>query len=284
MSANLPQPAPAIKSWLAGAANQLSSAGIPSARLDAEIILAHTLRKNRTYVHAHADELLSDRDNEIADARLALRLDRVPIAYIIGHKDFYGRRFNVTTETLIPRPESEDMIDLIKKLTPNNTSLFKNEYRLTDVGTGSGALGISAKLELPDLTVTLLDISPYALKVAASNATRLHADVQIIKSDLLLDFPFTSNMIVANLPYVDPSWERSPETNHEPGLALFADNGGMSLIFKLIDQTKGSLYPGGYLLLEADPVQHQPITQYAAKKGFTHITTKGYCLALQLKS
>jgi release factor glutamine methyltransferase len=169
---------PAIKDWIIDATRQLDAAGINSGRLDAEIILSHCLRRPRTYVHAHNDEQLDGRTLEVADARLLLRLDRVPIAYIIGHKDFYGRRFSVTTSTLIPRPESETLIDELKNLAPKNLQLFDNDpFTIVDVGTGSGCLGITAKLELPDSRVTLLDISPYALKVAASNASRLHADV-----------------------------------------------------------------------------------------------------------
>src|SRR5664279_4030502 len=113
MSANSLPPMPAINDWLKDATATLSDIGITSARLDAEIILAHTLRKPRTYLHAHGDEQLSSRQRDIADTRLQLRLDRVPIAYIIGHKEFYGREFRVTTATLIPRPESEVMIELL---------------------------------------------------------------------------------------------------------------------------------------------------------------------------
>ena len=105
-----------IAEWMTHAAAALQSAGIPSARLDAEIILAHTLKKSRTYLHAHDDETLEARELEIADARLALREDRTPVAYIIGHKEFYGRPFKVTPSTLIPRPESEMIITLLKEL------------------------------------------------------------------------------------------------------------------------------------------------------------------------
>jgi release factor glutamine methyltransferase len=145
-----------LKDWLDSATNQLAAIGIKSARLDAEIILDHTISKNRTYLHAHDDELLDGRSMEIADARLALRLDHVPIAYIIGHKEFYGRKFQVTTATLIPRPESETLIDMLRDLLPKNQPLFSEQkIRLVDVGTGSGNLGITAKLEFPELHVTL---------------------------------------------------------------------------------------------------------------------------------
>jgi len=272
---------PTINSWAEASSEKLRQLGIKSARLDAEIILAHTLRKPRTYLHAHGDDTLTEREVEIANARLDLRLDHVPIAYIIGHKEFYGRRFSVTTATLVPRPESEDMIDELKKLAPKNLALFDEPYRIVDVGTGTGCLGITAKLELPDSDVTLLDISPYALKVAASNASRHDVEVRIIKSDLLQNYPFKANVIIANLPYVDRSWDRSKETSHEPELALFADNEGKALIIRLIDQSIFSLIPGGYLLLESDPVQHADIISYANTKGFKHIKTYKYIIVLQ---
>jgi len=268
-----------IKDWLESATNQLKAAGIKSARLDAEIILDHTISRNRTYLHAHDEEHLDPRIVEIADARLMLRLDRVPIAYIIGHKEFYGRKFNVTTAVLIPRPESETLIDILKDLQPKNETLFSDTMRLVDVGTGSGALGITAKLELPELDVTLLDISAQALVVAEKNAARLQADVQILRSDLLTGYPFKPAFILANLPYVDPSWERSPETDQEPDLALFASDGGKALIYQLIAQATTRLDPKGIIILEADPSQHPAIIQFASEHGFQNIREQDYCLA-----
>jgi len=257
-------------------------ADIASAQLDAEIILAHTLRKNRTYLHAHSDDIIEPRAQEIADTRLALRLTHVPIAYIVGHKEFYGRRFLVTTATLIPRPESESIIDVLKNLIPHNLTLLDDiKTRLVDVGTGSGCLGVTAKLEFPELEVTLLDISTYALTVATTNAKRLGADVTVLKSDLLQSYPLQTDIIIANLPYVDPSWDRSPDTVYEPELALFADDGGKALIDKLIDQSIDILNPQGLLLLEADPTQHQQIISHAKQQGFRLITTQDYCIALR---
>lgn len=264
-----------IRVWLRDAAEQLASAGITSALLDAEIILAHTLRKSRTWLHAHNDEIINARELEIANARLDLRLDRTPIAYIIGHKEFYSRLFRVTPSVLIPRPESEAIITLLKQYVP------KQSARLIDVGTGSGCLGITAKLELPCLSVTLTDISRHALSVAKHNALSLRTDVDILRSDLLSDIPGVFDVIIANLPYVDRSWERSPETNAEPDLALFADQHGLALINQLIGQLRGRLALGGLLILEADPVQHEAIIQSCQDAHLTHIVTDGYAMAFR---
>lgn len=278
MSANsLPQ-TPAINEWLRAAAAEISALGIDSARLDAEIILAHTLRKPRIFLHAHGDEPLSLREYEVANARLQLRLDRVPIAYIIGHKEFYGRSFRVTTATLIPRPESEVMIELLDELLRQPGSFAYKS--LVDVGTGSGCLGITAKLEYPDLAVTLLDVSNYALKVAEQNAKSLSADVTILRSDLLKRYVLQADIILANLPYVDASWEVSPETRHEPSLALFADKNGRDLIEKLIPQAASHQPAHGLLLIEADPWQHSALISVAGDHGYSHLQTREYIIAL----
>lgn len=261
-----------IGTWLRDAAEELAMSGITTALLDAEVLLAHTLRKSRTYLHAHADEPIEPRRLEIANARLELRKERVPVAYIIGHKEFYGRQFKVTPSVLIPRPESEALIETLGVHYSNRTGI------LVDVGTGSGCLGITAKLEHPTLTVILTDTSRHALKIAEENALSLDVDVSTLQSNLLDHVPYTVDYIIANLPYVDSTWERSPETNHEPAEALFADDGGLKLIKKLIAQTDVKLKKGGLLLLEADPEQHETIITYAAANKLHYVTTNGYCL------
>ena len=271
-----------INEWLEEATRQLAKASINSARLDAELILAHALQKDRTYLHAHSDDLLELTVQQKADAQLTRRLKYTPIAYIVGFKEFYGRRFSVTTNTLIPRPESEAIIDNLKELIDSSLMpAVGKRLRLIDVGTGSGCLGITAKLEFPELKVTLTDISPPALEVARTNAQRLHADVALLESDLLQSYHLQADIIIANLPYVDSAWEVSPDTIHEPSIALFADDGGLTLIRKLIDQAVSVLTPQGLLLLEADPRQHRLIIARASHQGFRLISKRDYCLALK---
>ena len=271
-----------INEWLEEATRQLAKTSINSARLDAEIILAYTLRKDRTYLHAHSEDILDVTIQDTADAHLALRLDHVPIAYIVGFKEFYGRRFSVTTDTLIPRPESEAIIDSLKDLVASSlTPSDGMRLRLIDVGTGSGCLGITAKLEFPELEVTLADISPPALVVASDNAQRLHADVALLESDLLQSYHLQADIIIANLPYVDPTWEVSPDTIHEPSLALFAGCGGRALIKKLIIQSVAIIAQSGFLVLEADPFQHESIVAHAKRKGLTLHSKKGYVIVFQ---
>ena len=266
-----------ISEWLKIATKSLKTANIPSARLDAELILANTLRKNRTYLHAHLDEEIDPRRFDIANARLDLRLDHVPIAYILGYKEFYGRRFTVSPSVLIPRPESEDLISLFLELTASEIV----EKVLIDVGTGSGCLGITAKLERSNLSVILSDISKPALNIAEKNANALNADVHIQQQSLLNGQLRPVDYIFANLPYVDKSWDVSPELKYEPGIALFAEDEGLKLILQLISQAPRCLTPEGLLFIEADPQQHNRIINEAVKNGFVKERVLNYILVLR---
>ena len=269
-----------ISEWLKIATKSLKTASIPSARLDAELILANTLRKNRTYLHAHLDEEIDPRRFDIANARLDLRLDRVPIAYILGYKEFYGRRFTVSPSVLIPRPESEDLISLFLELTVSEIA----EKVLIDVGAGSGCLGITAKLERNNLSVILSDISKPALNIAEKNANALNADVHIQQQSLLNGQLKPVDYIFANLPYVDKSWDVSPELQYEPDIALFAEDEGLKLILQLISQAPRCLTPEGLLFIEADPQQHNRIIDEAMKNGFVKERVLNYILVLRLIS
>ena len=266
-----------ISEWLKIATKSLKTASIPSARLDAELILANTLRKNRTYLHAHLDEEIDPRRFDIANARLDLRLDRVPIAYILGYKEFYGRRFTVSPSVLIPRPESEDLISLFLELTASEIA----EKVLIDVGAGSGCLGITAKLERSNLSVILSDISKPALNIAEKNANALNADVHIQQQSLLNGQLKPVDYIFANLPYVDKDWDVSPELQYEPDIALFAEDEGLKLILQLISQAPRCLTPEGLLFIEADPQQHNRIIDEAVKNGFVKERVLNYILVLR---
>ncbi len=267
-----------ISEWLKIATKSLKTENISSARLDAELILANTLRKNRTYLHAHLDEEIDPRRLDIANARLDLRLDRVPIAYILGYKEFYGRKFTVSPSVLIPRPESEDLISLFLELTASEIT----EKTLIDVGTGSGCLGITAKLERNNLSVILSDISKPALKITEKNADTLKADVTIQQQSLLNGQIRPVDYIFANLPYVDKDWDVSPELKYEPELALFAEDEGLKLISELISQAPRCLTLDGLLFIEADPCQHNRIIDTAIKNGFKEEKRLNYILALRL--
>ena len=264
-----------ISEWLRDAANDLKQAKIPSARLDVELILAHTIRQPRTYLHSHENDELSPRHEDIANARLELRLENTPVAYIVGHKEFYGRKFKTTPAALIPRPESEAIIELLADIIPKNLPLVPTKLYLVDVGTGTGCLGIIAKREWPELDVTLLDTSQHALNLAKENAALLHADVKITRGDLLRGYNGPIDIIIANLPYVDRSWDVTPDTHAEPDEALYAGDSGLALIKRLVQQASLMLKSGGHLLLESDLRQHASIIAFAKENGFKLVQTEG---------
>jgi release factor glutamine methyltransferase len=266
-----------ISTWLKLATKQLKDTGITSARLDAELLLAETLRKPRTYLHAHLNEDIDPRRVDIANARLDLRLERVPLAYILGYKEFFGRKFRVTPAVLVPRPETEDLMTIFLQLTEADIA----PKTVIDIGTGSGILGITAALERPQFRTILSDVSTDALKIAEHNAAEHNVRVATVRQSLLTGHLEPLDYILANLPYVDPEWQTSPELRHEPARALYADDGGLALILKLIPQAARHLQPNGVLFLEADPEQHPRIIELAMQHGFQHETTLGYALALR---
>jgi release factor glutamine methyltransferase len=264
-----------IDQWLRSAANTLKSTGIQSYRLDAELLLCNVLAKERPHLHAHGDETLTEHQLAQANEYLKRREQRTPLAYILGHMEFYGRDFAVTPYVLVPRPETESLIELAETLE------LPPKCRLADIGTGSGAIAITLKLNQPERQIFATDVSPEALAVARENARNLGADVIFLQGDLARPLRNPVDVIVANLPYVDPSWERSPETNFEPRLALFAEHHGLALVEQLIQQAPTHLADAGHLLLEADPEQHNTIIDLAQQNSLRHIRTEGYAILLQ---
>ncbi len=255
-----------VSSWLKAAQKQID-------RLDAELILAYVLLVQRTFLHAHPEYKLNKTEQAQADDLLERRKNHEPLAYLTGRKEFYGRTFKVTRDTLIPRPETEALIDAIKPLNP---------HKILDVGTGSGCIAITLALELPDAEVEAVDISENALQVARKNAESLEANVNFYRSDLLQNTT-KYDLIVANLPYVDREWDwLSPELEFEPETALYADDGGLELIKLLIEQAKNHLNAGGHLVLEADLSQHQKISDFARDFSFETINDADQNSALSL--
>ncbi len=241
-----------VSLWLKNAAQTVN-------RLDAELILAHFLGVERTFLHAHPDAELPIEALQKASHALSRRQKHEPLAYITGTKAFYGRVFHITKDVLIPRPETEVLVRVAKQLKP---------AKIIDVGTGSGCIAVTLAKELPKAQITAVDISENALQIARANAQKHQAKVEFRQSDLLGAFKNTEkfNLIVANLPYVDQNWDwLSPELQFEPKNALFAKDGGLELIKMIIQQAPKHLEQGGYLLLEADKTQHRKITDYAIK-------------------
>lgn len=204
--------------------------------------------------------------------------------------DFYGREFIITPDVLIPRPETEQMVDTVLNLMGKpylpgvkpREAILPEDLIILDVGTGSGCIAVTLKLELPEAMVVASDISKEALKVANNNAERLGVEVKFVQADLMDGVDVQPDIVVANLPYVDENWEwlDREKLSKEPRLALYAEDGGLALICQLIDQVaeRGIRH----LVLEADPCQHERIAQYANKKGLTLRETRGFVLYLSV--
>lgn len=272
MNANLPPKTPATNSvsdWLRYAASLVAVSGSPSPELDSEVLLTHLLGVSRTFLRAHPEYEITNRQADIYQAMVSLRKSRIPVAYITGHKQFYGRNFLVTPDVLIPRPESETIINILKTL--------HSPKRFIDIGCGSGCLGITAKLEYPEIDITLLDVSSSALLVAKKNVATYKIEAEVVQGNLLKNIGDKEyDVMIANLPYVDTAWQTSEELKHEPAIALYAKNEGLELIFTLIEQAKDNLSKDGYLILESDPVQHTSIIANAKNHGLKHIQTVDY--------
>ncbi|MBR2766498.1 peptide chain release factor N(5)-glutamine methyltransferase [Candidatus Saccharibacteria bacterium] len=203
-------------------------------------------------------------------------------------RDFYGRDFIITPDVLIPRPETEMMIDTVLNIMgkpflpgvkPSEPKL-PEDITILDVGTGSGCIAITLDLLLSQAKIVATDVSDKALKIAQKNASELGAEVEFLQSDLLKNVKVKPDLIVANLPYVDENWDwiDKEALSKEPALALYAKDGGLELIFKLIDQIAEREVH--HLVLETDPCQHERIISYAKKKGLALRETRGFILYL----
>ena len=272
-----------IADFLAISTKTLSEAGIASARLDSELILAHVLRRSREWLLAHDTDTLTQSQQRQARQLLLQRTQHRPIAYLTGRRDFYGHSFLVNEQVLVPRPESEVILAILGELMQDN-----HLRTVLDVGTGSGCLAISVKLTHPDLAVSACDISESALLVAKRNAARLLPSGQQIKfyqSDLLSGLPVSSrfDLIVANLPYLSPGQDGlSPELAYEPAIALYANDDGLSLIKRLIATAPARLTPDGYLLLEMDTDQIETVVSYATDYRYQVVKQEPFHLLMRL--
>ncbi len=209
-------------------------------------------------------------------------------------KDFYGRNFFITSDVLIPRPETEQIIDTVLNLAGKpflpgvraGKHILPSRPIILDVGTGSGCIGITLALELPDAIVYAIDLSKPALEVAQKNARNLDAPISFIISHLLDKVKSNElpkpDLIVANLPYVDESWDwlDKESLSKEPSIALYAPDHGLALIKELIDESASLKIP--HLVLEADPCQHNEISSY--NEEYELIEIRGFILYMRLKS
>lgn len=290
-----------IEQWL-----KLAKQQIPA--LDAELILLFGLKDvlppgvDRSYLVAHPTMGISQYKWEQLDALAARRAQGEPLAYILGKKEFYGRDFRVNPVVLIPRPETESLVELAqmaleelrgarKVAAPYEPGLSvetqetAQKCQILEIGTGSGCLAVTLSLEMPEVEVTATDVSEAALEVAQANNRVLGGRVQFLQSDLLKNVPGTvdSALLVANLPYVDLRWEwlERKSLDFEPALALYAGENGLKLYRELLDELAERPLKPRFLVFEADPCQHQGLITLAAQRGYKWRKTQGFGVLLE---
>ena len=235
-----------------------------SPRLDAEVLLAEALGCRRIDLYAAFGELPDEEVRTAFRELVRRRAEGAPVAYLVGHREFFSLDFRVTPDVLIPRPESEllvvAMLDLARRLPA------EREISICDVGTGSGIIAVCAAKHLPRCRVTAVDISPAALAVARGNAAKhdVRERIELIESDLLSAVPPGErfDFIVANPPYVSTAEMQAlaPDVrDFEPPLALVAGQRGTEVIESLLPQAAERLDPGGHLLIEISPMVHDAV-------------------------
>lgn len=240
----------------------LKDKGLPNARREAEWIFAETLGLSRLELYTRFDMPLAEADVVTLRGRVARRAKREPLAYVLGNQPFRELKLAVSPAVLVPRPETEELVDLVLKELP------AEPVRILDIGTGSGAIALALKHTRPDCTVEATDASAEALAVARANAASHGLDVVFHQGHLAAHLTGPFAIVVANLPYVAETerGECDPELAHEPQMALFAGSDGLDLIRPLLADAK-RICPGGALWLEHGWKQAEPIAAECARLG-----------------
>ncbi|HZF24653.1 MAG TPA: peptide chain release factor N(5)-glutamine methyltransferase [Steroidobacteraceae bacterium] len=261
-----------VGALLESACRQLTATS-PSARLDAELLLAHALQSPRSFVHTHAGETVAP----AAAARIRELVERrrrgEPVAYIVGRREFWSLDLEVIPEVLIPRPETELLVEFALEVVP-----LEAHARVLDLGTGSGALALAIARERPSARVTATDVSAPALTLACRNAERLEIGNVTFLAGNWYDpvGAMHCDLIVSNPPYVAASDAAlaSGDTSHEPRAALSPGPTGLEAIERILARAREHLRPGGWLALEHGADQGTAVRALFSRHGFSTIRTR----------
>jgi release factor glutamine methyltransferase len=249
--------------------------GVEHPRLNIEHLLADTLGKKRIELYLEFDRSLTARELEPLREKVRRRAEGEPLQHILGHWDFFGRRFKTDRRALIPRPETELLVEAILK---EFAACGKSATRLVDVGTGCGILAITFALERPELEVSAVDFSDEALALARENAEALGVFERIAfrHSDLLDQIEGPFHWIVANLPYI-PTAELKTlprEVKFDPALALDGGKDGLTIIKRLIESISGKIAPNGRIALELGQGQAEQVRGFLADQYYRDISIR----------
>ncbi len=253
-----------IGAELSKAARQIQAAGVDAARLTAEALVAHVLGLTRAQVLARPERVLTPHECERLQTLVARAAEGEPLAYLVGTREFFGLDFEVTPDVLVPRPETERLVELALDVLGGPGDADRH---VIDVGTGSGIIGVTLAVRRPAVRVTALDVSTAALEVARRNATRhgVAGRMRFLAQDLLDPAPQQADLICANLPYIPATdVDVLPVSRHEPRLALDGGADGLAVIRRLVAQSVDVLKPGGGLLLEIEARQGPTVAALCA--------------------
>ena len=248
-------------------ADYLQKHGSDSSRLDAELLLAHALQLRRLDLYLKFDHPLNESELTAYRGLVARRAKGEPVAYLVGHKEFMGLDFEVTPDVLVPNPDTEVLVQRAVELARDS----QVPLRVADVGTGSGCIAVSIAHYAPATEVWASDVSREALEVTARNVSRhrVAERVHLECGDLLEPLPGQFDLICANLPYIDVTADHNlaAEVVAQPARALYAEQGGVELVNRLLEEAPARLKPGGRILAEVDPSILAAAVE-AASRGF----------------
>jgi release factor glutamine methyltransferase len=257
-----------IKELLLSATTHLASHST-SPRLDAEVLLSLTLAKPRSYLHAWPEQHPSAEQISAYEQLVKRRSNGEPIAHLTGEREFWSLVLKVSPDTLIPRPETEQLVE--QTLTH---IAAQQGMQVADLGTGSGAIALAIAHERPNCGITAVDSSASALKIAKANAARLNiGNIHFHHGDWLQGLPATFDIIVSNPPYIRPDDPHLQQGDllYEPATALVATDNGMAAINRICHQAREHLKPGGWLLLEHGYDQRQAVIKRLQQEGYSDI-------------
>jgi release factor glutamine methyltransferase len=262
-----------LKELLPQITERLKSAGVDAPVLDGELICAQAMGLSRSFLLAHDTDLLSPEICSIIESMVVRREERIPLAYILGHKEFFGLQFQVTPSVLIPRPETELMIEAALSEAPPNA-------RVLDLCTGSGAIAVTLKHERPDLDVTATDISHEALEVAKLNCRSLltKESVQFLQGDLFEPVEGAFDLILTNPPYIDfaEQDELQKELTYEPELALYTEESGERVPRIILEEFRTYLVSDGFFMMEIHDKKEDFIRRICDSMGLTYTIHRDY--------
>ncbi len=248
-------------------ATLLAGSGLPAA--EARALLAHVLGVSREHLVAHPERAVEASAEATFNALVRQRHDAVPLAYLLGEREFYGRPFKVTPAVLVPRPETELLVELALQRCD------REHASVVDLGTGSGCIAITLALERPSWQVQAVDRSADALAIARANGAALGARVTWHEGDWLAPLGGQrADLIVANPPYVAPGDPHLADLRHEPLAALVAEGGALHALATIIASAPSHLPPGGLLLLEHGYDQGEAVRTLLQDRGFADVETQ----------